>query len=475
MKEILFIIALLLPLLGQADLLDRIKLEDSIRDRVEQTLRVADPNSRAIVRFDFKRFKEALPGTNVSSFQDLMPTKIETADISGITITAYTELENFPPEISDSVYSVVPFEKSKIKLDIKKYPIAVKLSPRLNSKDLSDIADKSVKTFSQVMGLSLVALALLGMAFLFIQNNRKMNIFRDQIKTLATAISEGGMGGARSAPMPNMTESSRISTPVDSSPGAESHLVLHRLPIQSLAELMADCYWTEQDEYAHWIWKNLETSQQSDLYTHFEKMREYSMYFVNKVPVQMVFHDHPYYLQPNKLTKISQSDLLTEFKSDLGRWHLISPLRQEFLPMDLASKLKAVQMPTPSQNWVPQKTSEARKLKTLVRWGKITIQDEKDIFDNPKMIPENFKSNIPSLVWLAQKEPTAISQVLNQFDARSLAEAWVGPEEVLAKLEQSLPEKKLKLLQTYKTQTASSRSSPVYMALVQQGLKNEAA
>ena len=267
MKIIILILASLMPLVSEADLLDRLKLEDSIRERVERTLHFADPNAKALVRFEFKSFSNNLPGTELSAFQELNPTQIETADISKITIMAYTELNPLPAEISESIYASIPFPKTKISLQTKQSPLAPKIIPRINANDISEIADRSVKTFSQILGLFALLIGCLGMAFLFFQNTRKMNLFRDQIKGLTSALAEGGMG-SRSAPMASHLEAPAQSSYADSSP-SESSQILTRLPVSSLAELMADCYWTEQDEYAHWIWKNLQTSQQSELYTHF--------------------------------------------------------------------------------------------------------------------------------------------------------------------------------------------------------------
>ncbi|MNL84237.1 hypothetical protein D3C87_2121440 [compost metagenome] len=78
-------------------------------------------------------------------------------------------------------------------------------------------------------------------------------------------------------------------------------------------------------------------------------------------------------------------------------------------------------------------------------------------------------------MWLCQKPATHVSEVLARFDARTLAEAWIGPTEVLQSLESHLPEKKLKLLNNYRQKTAPSRHSPVFSALVQEGLKNDVA
>ena len=108
-------------------------------------------------------------------------------------------------------------------------------------------------------------------------------------------------------------------------------------------------------------------------------------------------------------------------------------------------------------------------------WGELSFNDEAAIFNNPEMVPDTLRSHVKTLAWLALKSPEEIKAVLSQFDTRSLAEAWVGPEEVLKALEAHLPEKKLKLLLVYKEKSNPSRNNDVYQLLVDQGLKREAA
>jgi hypothetical protein len=113
--------------------------------------------------------------------------------------------------------------------------------------------------------------------------------------------------------------------------------------------------------------------------------------------------------------------------------------------------------------------SAPRQIEAATNWGRVTEADEETLFHNPDLIPEPMQSSVASLVWLARKDSPEIKKALEKYDARSLASAWVGPSEVLAKLEQNLPEKKAKLLQTYRERTTPSRQSPVFQALVKEG------
>jgi hypothetical protein len=144
--------------------------------------------------------------------------------------------------------------------------------------------------------------------------------------------------------------------------------------------------------------------------------------------------------------------------------------------LGLDEKMKALQAPAPkTKTFSAQSKSALRALSARPSWGDISSEDELAIYNNPAMIPDPMKQHIRSLVWLAQKNKQHIQKILSKYDARELASAWVGPDELLKTLEGSLPEKKLKLLQTYKEKVNPSRQSEIYQLLVDEGLKNEAA
>lgn len=104
-----------------------------------------------------------------------------------------------------------------------------------------------------------------------------------------------------------------------------------------------------------------------------------------------------------------------------------------------------------------------------------SIEDEALLFRSPELAPAPLRKQLRSLVWLAHRDDETIRKVLARFDARSLASVWVGPDEVLKRLEQQIPEKKLKLLANYRQKDSPSRQSPTFDALVEEGLRDEAA
>jgi hypothetical protein len=204
-------------------------------------------------------------------------------------------------------------------------------------------------------------------------------------------------------------------------------------------------------------------------------MKDYSLYCVDIRPNELSYHEHPYYLAPRGLLWTSQEDLSSQVRKDFSLWHFLSPMRQQNLPLNLEERLTAVQTKPDSKKSFSEGHSPLRILEAKLTWKDLSSEDEATLLNHPEMVPVTMRRNIRSLVWLVQKDDVFIQKALARYDARSLALAWIGPEDLLKKLEAHLPEKKLKLLLNYKEKMAPSRSSDAYASLVAEGFKNEAA
>ncbi len=465
------ILILLFTLNSQADLLDRVQLEEAVRSRLEHALQVKDPNVRVLIRFDYKSFKQELPGTNMLETQEFSPSKIEASDIVGARVEIYTELAELPEDVKESLYKIIPVAKNKIILTSKQtQSLARNAKKPVEASDLSQIATQSIESLAKMLFAMVAGTLLLTMSVLMYYSSRKMKEFREQFNILAKAISEG----SSQSMMPYIDKAQK-----NESTQALSHRDIasfEKIPFISLREVFADLYWCEEDGYAHWLWKHLNSDQKTALLSDLPFMSAYSLYFVHVEEQAKRLHEHPFYLNPNSCTHLSMEVINDVISKDLSLWHQLSPIRQSKIHMSLETKLQAIQSrPTKAYDYSQFKASELRPLKNQANWGSVSFEDEVLLFTKPDMIPDAMRVNIRSLVWLAQMPDDQIQKTLSRYDARSLASAWVAPIEVLQKLEKQLPEKKLKLLQTYKEKSLPSRQSPVYQALVDEGLKLHAA
>lgn len=460
---------------AHGDLLDRIKIEDTIQARIQDSFRMYDEKARVLVRFDYKKFQGILPGTNLESTAELLPERVDSSDISRIQVEIYTELEDVPTDAKEMVLRGIPIDKSRVQVAYK--PLRAQFpkdeAPRgLDPQSFSAALEQSVSTWSSVFGAA-IGLSVLGLiAFLFYQNQLRMREFRAQIGQLVTTLSEMSLGGP--SPAAANTAMNAASAPLTSSSDEENPLAKMSLP--SLKELIADCYWCEEDAYAAWIWKKLSPEARKNLLNELPYMKEYSLFFMDLAPREAAYHDHPAYLEPIGWHEVSEEDLAKMVRANGSLWHLISPLRQKHLPLSLEEKLKALRSePSKSRPQTPTAKSRVRTLESKPTWGDLSLEDEKAVFEQPDIVPVPLRAHIKSLVWLAHKESSVVEKILARYDARALASAWVGPEEVLSKLESVLPEKKLKLLKTYTSKVSPSRQSQAYLALVEEGVRDEAA
>ncbi len=475
MKHALILFMLMFSAVSRADLLDRMKLEESFKTRIEDAFRIYDPEARAVLRFDYKNFRGSLPGiTNEVSQTDFTPKSIEPSDIARLSIEIHTKIEVVNDDIKNYIVKVIPLDKSKISIEYKKLaPLTEKKSlPTLDPKSFSEILRNVMDSFTKFLAIGFAALFVIGLGIVYQRDSRKIKEFKTQVQILSNAMAERE---PTQLPLqgPLATNGPRAATST-STPG---NYALKNLDLNFLKEVFADCYWSHEDGYAHWLWKNIESTQKTTLITQLPLLKDYSLYFVELEPTELSYHEHPYYLEPLGLLYTSQEDLSDEVKKDFSLWHFLSPMRQQTLPLSLEERLKAMQTKPDGKKpkLSEKKQSPLRTLETKLSWGELSTDDEKTLFSHPDMVPVSMRENIHSLVWLAQKDEAFIQKALSRYDARSLASAWVGPEEVLIKLQAQLPEKKLKLLLTYKEKLTPTRNSAIYMSLVAEGLRNEAA
>lgn len=475
---------LLLPILllvtgstVNADLLDRIRLEDAVRIRIEDVVKVYDPRARVLVRFDYKSFSGELPGTSFGH-STFSPARIESGDITKVSIDVFSEKADvLPAEAKDFILRLVPADRSRVDIQLKKFQSPTKeTSPveiqNLTPDALSKIAHDTTQLFLLVLGGLLVVLFGAFAFFNAAVSRRRTNEIREQLALMAKSIGDMQLGGGTAAPIAApVTAENRGPTSLSLSTEVSS---VEKMPVASLRELFADCYWCERDGSAAWLWKKVPAETRAELMKSAPFMKDYCASFLTAEPEETAHHEHPFYLDPTPLSAVSQEDLADAVRAQPSLWHRLSPLRQQNLPLSLEEKLKAMQS-VPAKAAPPSKASAPRALQPKPAWGQLTVDDETAVFRNPDLIPAPLRPHVKSLVWLARKDQPSIQRALSKYDARALAAAWVGPDEVLKKLESALPEKKLKLLETYRERTPAARNSPVFLGLVDEGLKDDAA
>ncbi|MBX3041133.1 MAG: hypothetical protein KF789_10560 [Bdellovibrionaceae bacterium] len=474
MKKLIFILSLFMAVeAAHADMLDRVQLEESLRARVENVVQVFDPKAKVVLNFSYKGYEGVLPGTNIESSSGISfgPMRTESGDVKNVSIEIYTDLSEVPTEAKELIVRLIPVEKSKVELKIAKLMAAPthqaqkSLDPEALTAIFQDSISFAGKIFAGIFGVTLLLFGALG----FLTNRKTIQEFKKQIGTLNQTLSELSLGGG-SGPAPAMPV-----TNYGAGAGASDKKEWEDIPVHSLKEIFSDAYWCKEDGYAHWMWKEIPLESKRSLLTSLPFMKEYSVYFLSSHPSAQHYHEHPCYLEPQGLSDVSQEDLGEAVTKQPSLWHTLSPMRQQSLPLPLESKLVALQSkPASSREISWKKSSTPRALVQQPIWGEMSEAEEMAIYQNPEMVPQDLRPHVKSLAWLAHRDSEFVRAVLSRYDARSLASVWVGPDVVLEKLETALPEKKLKLLKNYRERTTTDRKSGLYLALVEEGLKNAA-
>jgi hypothetical protein len=342
------------------------------------------------------------------------------------------------------------------------------LTSQMIEKTVNQVVRDLAKTMSWALGL---AVAFLTVCFGLI-GWRRQKQFSTAINRVVTSL--GDLQSLQGSPMMAGARTVDPETPRALPNNGSSPFADYQL--DSIKGMIADCYWTAKDSYALWIWKNLDFTQRTELLESLPYMREYSASLGNVPEKQFPFFDHAYYLKPFKLFMTSQEDLVQVVQAYPSTWHKLSPLRQAELSLGLEEKLKC--MSVPSNDSAQTNTFPASALRTLSvqgTWGNLKDEDERELLRNPELVPKQIRGQIKSLVWLSLLPEERIREKFEKLDAQSLASAWVGPEDMLTRLENYLPDKKKALLKGYKSRIPAQRESPAFIWLWEESLKDESA
>lgn len=469
MHIVLIKIALLFPLFAQANLLDKVQLEELLQKRLESNLVRHDQDLRVQVKFIYRK-PANLPGIALSENEEITPSTVTEGDIRSISVEIRTRLPEINKAMEEEIYNLLPIRKSRIKLkytsllDKPKTPV----TPPVIAKDLWDISKVFSQNLSQLLIAIFAASLLLTLSFaLFLHRSWTRN-FKDSFGLIAKTMSE-------TSGEEKLQSTANTQDFAENSANREANKEEISLETSGLVEIFADCYWCESDNYAHWLWTRISSVQKRELLTSWPLMRKYSDYFVSKEPQAQTEHLHPYYISPEVLCSYSQDVLQSELKKSPDLWLRLSPLRQKNLHVPISDKLRIVKKGETPPLPKLRNFSQERSLPLVAALGDLSFQDEKTLIAQPELVPQELRPQFSSLVWLTLQPKDYVESILSQYDAPSLATAWVGDESILSILEECLPEKKRKMVQSYVRKMKPSKKSRVYQELVKAGWHRESA
>ncbi len=472
MKNIFLFILLSVHSVAFADLAQRTHLEDLIRERAQNTVKLFEPGAQAYVQIQYKDFKGQLPG-GLFQVPTGVPSNPDVDDIRQVIVTVYSTKDKASEGVEQALFSALGLPKSVTKIEFKKWDVTPPIAEdrAVTTQSLSKVADDFLSGLGNKLWLSvfLMGAAMLGSAVVLAW--LRTRDVRQQTKELVAAAQAQSSARENFTPQQAAAPAEKLTAP-DAIGGGEADRYLANLNFDGLSELFGDCYWCEADGYAHFIWRSLPVSRREELLGKIDFMPAYVAYFFSIRPLDLGVHEHPYYLNPAKLLVVAQADLKTLVEKTPAMWLKLSPLRQQKLEIGLTKKMASATGKLVSTSMkIEAKPSPARILPVSADFGDPSIEDEVSLFNNPDVVPEELRPRVRSLVWLALRDDALIAEALAGFDARSLAQAWIGPAEVLARLEKCVNPSKLEILKEYALKQEPSRRSPQFTQLVQAGLR----
>lgn len=462
-----------------ADLIQRTALEDALRNRVQKAVDIFDTEARIFVQVRYKDFKGPLPGSTIN-ISSSIPANPDIEDIAAVQITIYSKRVPFEADAEKTIASALPIPPALAKIEYKKWEFtnSVVTSERLTPQNLSTLLNSSWQAVWEQLRFGALILAVVFAFVAVALGMMRASSIKAQTRALVEAASkiqssaEAPMARAQQAgPMPMETGASTVTSGAGFTSNGPKYL--EQMALDSIIEILADCYWCQREGYAHYVWRELSLEKREKILAKVDFMNDYVSFFMTKKPVNLNLHEHPYYLAPAPLWSTAQDDLKKQIEKNPKLWSRLSPLRQSSLTLPLSVKIEGLADGKAPAKLVPMSArSTPRDLPVTVDFGDLSIDDEMQLFNAPEEVPNELRPQVKSLVWLAHKDAAFVKECLSKWDAKALAEAWIGPEPVLAQLEKQMPEKKLTLMKDYLTKVKPSRRSPVFLSLAQEGASN---
>lgn len=454
---------------------DWIKLQDHFQKQAEKVMSVYDDESKVIVQVVALPESEILPGTTL----DEQSSHSSKEDIDRVNITIFTKKSDFDSSLKESFGYALNLSANKIRINFKKSYIVEKVQPKSPYDGIKEFQAATEANFEKFMKFLVFSVSGLGMLILI------LGIFdfvakRNGFKTLAQGLQSAAQNatGALQTSMPmrskdldfDHSDVSRGSHLISSAPSSAKI----RLSTEGLLAFFSDCYWTENDSWAHRAWLTISTDQKKLLLNALEYFNEYVRHFSQIEPEpwnENAPWNDVHYLNPLSFEAVSQKDLWKLIQTDKQYWWNISKMRQSALALSLKERLDLLNIKKVQKNVPPNLKSSHRILAAQLQISVLNLEDESFLMNNLKSIAPNLRKELPSLVWLRLLPEIEVRKLFEKLDAKTISQSLVGPKEFAEWVVQFIPEKKLALVQSYQTKISVDRNGYSFLYVFQTILK----
>lgn len=460
-----------------------LELENQMQQRVNAIIQRAD--SMAIVQVQIKPRKVSADLPMFGMTAQVTPmnfdAQMSAATVESVKIRVISQLDTVPDWIKNEIVRTTEVPGVKVEITYEKAAGTLTDDRAEIAKVAKEVSETAVHSLNEMkMGvwgiMAALTLCLLAVAWSVFSMAKRMEQSLGRVvedKVVPAMQNAGGAGNSRSSESSERSESAKPAAlaPMAAPGGAKE---LAEFPLEALQALFNDCYWTQADGYANYLWQQCSQAQKRDLLGSDFIDPAYFAYIRQAAAENLEYHHDPRYLDCGAEFRYVNQD-------ELGAWILkntkyfarVTPLRWDRLPLSLEQRLQFGEMKTDAkvESAKIAAKSKPRELKSRLEIKQLRPEDEQYIWENPAKVPAHARSSLRSLVWLAHCAEESRKSVLAELDARQLAEAWTGPEAALAVLKQALPPKKAEMLEHFLKETTPGRTTDAFAYLVESGLR----
>ncbi len=461
---ILFAFALSIKGFSFDQLSEKEALRGEITDRITNVIKVFDSEARVDVSIQLSKRNKKIKVNNpflLSLDQENGASEYYILKLSATIFTRFSTSE-IPTEVTERI-NAISSEYSRNKEVFYSELQGSTVSPSFMSQ---------TSPFEFFVAFILLFACSFGV-FVFYQSKKQASsnigsIVEEGIKKISNSLdSLGTIAGGN-------VETTPFNIEVNS--GKESFLL--DVSLDSLEEVLMDCYWCEEDRYGAYLWERLDVLRKGQLIEKNKRMADYGAFLQSVEPENKKFVTDSYYLSPLSLESIDNESLTKLVEKYNSVFHLLPKIRIDHLDLSAIKKKELylkkyskedTQFEIQNINWDEYKTTISRPLDNVHVFSFKDFDEEEEFFkENSHDV--SLIHAFPSLSWLTVLREEDITEILSKFTAKQLAIAWHAPSSTLEKLEECLPEEKLHLLKTYQESLTSNRNNSVYQQIIAEAI-----
>lgn len=462
-------------------------IQETIEKRIMLLMHRYDKEALVFVTVDLDRKANELPATPFT-VDRLELGNDDQPRIKAIRVSIHTTLKPVPAELLATLKSTVDKFGVPPQFEFLDLPAVTPVASEDTATE-APAADKAdavpsftdPEFFKQLLYksplLTLIALMIFAVAacsviftgLFFRMSSRNWRAIDSGFKAMASSFGEAAgpmdRGGASAGPALAEAAQRRDTSALDRGE------TFRNLSLDSLRALLADCYWGQFDTYAAFIWFRVPVEKRTALLAKDKYLVAYVSSLAGIDEQDLGFEQEPYYLSPMAINHLD-ADAMTELvRGEPRLLKLLPTLRLDSLHLTVAERIALLgsEQGAPSEgkvmpNFERVPPSAMRALKQRSKFKIHTLDEELEVLAMRDLTVDVCRE-IPTLGWLAEAPSDAIRELFIGFTAQDLATAWIGPDSVLKAMSAGLPEKKLKLVLTYRDRMQPSRDSRTFQAL----------